>query len=67
MNQPNDGIGPLLTGSEVARKLRISCSYVYALIRRGEMPALRVGRSVRVRREDLDAFINDHLNGGTVK
>ena len=54
----------LLTGGDVARILKISRSYAYRLMRRGEMPVVRLGRSVRVRPIDLDQFIKASLTWG---
>lgn len=48
----------LLTSGEVADQLRVSTMTVYRLIRRGQLPAVRVGRNYRVRREDLDEFLD---------
>jgi excisionase family DNA binding protein len=42
---------------DVAHLLQVSESAVYALIASGELPSLRVGRSVRVPREALEAWI----------
>ncbi len=47
----------LLTAAEVADQLRVSTMTVYRLIRRGELPAVRVGRNYRVRATDLDAYL----------
>lgn len=47
----------LLTAAEVADQLRVSTMTVYRLIRRGELPAVRVGRNYRVRARDLTAFL----------
>jgi excisionase family DNA binding protein len=47
----------LLTAHEVADQLRVSTMTVYRLIRRGELPAVRVGRNYRVRSRDLDAYL----------
>ena len=48
---------PLLTAPEVAKLLRISQSQAYALIRRGVIPAVRLGRSVRVKQDELEGMI----------
>lgn len=48
----------LLTAAEVADQLRVSTMTVYRLIRRGELPAVRVGRNYRVRDRDLTAFLD---------
>ena len=34
---------------------------VYRLIRRGELPAVRVGRNYRVRERDLHAFLDQQV------
>ena len=52
---------PLLTAAEVADQLRVSTMTVYRLIRRGELPAVRVGRNYRVREADLEAFLDDQV------
>ncbi len=46
-----------LTVGEVAQVLRVSNMTVYRLINAGQLPAVRVGKSYRVREEDLDAFL----------
>ena len=47
----------LLTVAEVADLFRVSSMTVYRLIRNGELAAVRVGRSYRVREEDLQAYL----------
>jgi excisionase family DNA binding protein len=47
----------LLTAAEVADQLRVSTMTIYRLIRRGELPAVRVGRNYRVRSEDLERYL----------
>jgi excisionase family DNA binding protein len=47
----------LLRAAEVAEILQVSTSAAYTMIQRGEIPAVKIGRSVRVRRKDIDAFI----------
>jgi excisionase family DNA binding protein len=47
----------LLTAGEVSDRLRVSTMTVYRLIRRGELPAVRVGRNYRVREADLEAYL----------
>lgn len=46
-----------LTAEEVADQLRVSTMTVYRLIERRELPAVRVGRQVRVAATDLDEFL----------
>ena len=46
------------TPAEVAAKLRVSRATVYGLIGRGELPATRVGLSLRVHSRPLAAFLS---------
>ncbi|HZD64813.1 MAG TPA: helix-turn-helix domain-containing protein [Acidimicrobiales bacterium] len=48
-----------LTVSEVAASLRVSTMTVYRLINAGQLPAVRVGRSYRLREEDVDKYLAD--------
>jgi excisionase family DNA binding protein len=55
----------LLTGKDVAHLLKISSSQAYKLMRRGELPAVHIGRSIRVKPEDLETFITQNtIYGG---
>lgn len=51
----------LLTAAEVADQLRVSTMTIYRLIKSGELPAVRVGRNYRVRRSQLDAYLEDQV------
>jgi excisionase family DNA binding protein len=51
----------LLTAAEVAGQLRVSTMTIYRLIRRGELPAVRVGRNYRVRAADLDSYLEQQV------
>ena len=51
----------LLTIPEVARHLRLSTRSVQRLIASTTLPAFRVGRALRIRRYDLQRFVD----GGT--
>jgi len=57
-------IAALMTVSEVAALLRFSRGHLYELVRSGELPVVRCGRAVRLRREDVDAWQNRHRSGG---
>ena len=52
----------LLKSVEVAEILNISKAYAYRLMADGHIPTIRFGRSVRVRPEDLDAFIENNAS-----
>ena len=48
----------LLTVNEVADLLRVSRMTVYRLIKEGDIAALRVGRSYRLREDDVDDYLS---------
>jgi excisionase family DNA binding protein len=54
----------LLRVVEVARRLGISRSQAYVLVRQ-LLPHVRLGRSLRVPRPALDKWIEDHTEEGT--
>jgi excisionase family DNA binding protein len=49
--------GGLLTVSEVAAVMRVSNMTVYRLIKTGELPAVRIGHSFRIRETELEAYL----------
>jgi excisionase family DNA binding protein len=44
---------------EVAEVLRIARSRAYEMVARGEIPSVRIGRSVRVSRKELDRWLEE--------
>jgi excisionase family DNA binding protein len=46
-----------VTVGEVAALLRVSTMTVYRLVQAGQLPAVRVGRSYRIREEDVDRYL----------
>jgi excisionase family DNA binding protein len=46
-------LGPILTVPETAEYLKLSKSKVYLLVQRNQIPHLKIGKNVRIRREDL--------------
>jgi excisionase family DNA binding protein len=49
----------LLTVAEVSALLRVSTMTIYRLAEAGRLQTLRVGRSLRIPRSSLDAFLRD--------
>lgn len=47
----------LLRVEQVAAQLGVNRSTVFELLKRGELPVLRIGRLVRIPRKALDAWI----------
>lgn len=54
-----------LTVAEVAELLRLNQQTVRNWIDQGSLPALRVGRRVRIKRSDLDRLLTDGYNAGS--
>ena len=49
----------LLSVEETARLLRISRGKAYSMAQAGDLPVVRMGRSVRVRRDRLEAWLDE--------
>jgi len=56
----------LLTVNDVCHATKLGRTTVYALVRSGELPVVRIGRSVRVRRETLDRWLESQEDVGQV-
>lgn len=54
---PAEGLGRFLTLGDTAELLSISPNQAYALIRSGELPAIKVGAQWRVERTVLESYI----------
>ena len=55
----NDNLGgkEILTISQVAAYLQLSEMTTYKLVQEGKIPAFKIGRSWRVKKDDLDILI----------
>lgn len=51
-----------LNAIEVAEILNITKNTVYEMIKRGELPAYKVGRKLRIDKSDLEDYINNQKN-----
>ena len=49
----------LLKGGQVAEILHVSLSFAYLLMKRGDIPTVRIGKLIRVRQADLDRYIQE--------
>jgi len=57
------GNSTLLKASDVAKILNISRPMAYRLTSTGKLPSVRIEGSVRVRKEDLEKYINQCWTG----
>jgi len=51
----------LLRLPEVCARLGLGRSTVYSMIQRGELPAVRIGRAVRIPAAAIDAWVADRI------
>ena len=54
---PGGGLD-LLSITDVCQELGMGKSWVYRRIQSGEIPSVKLGRNIKVRREDLEAYLN---------
>lgn len=50
----------IMTVQEVARYLRVHAITVYRMIRLGQLPAIRVGRGWRFKKDEIDLWLHEH-------
>ena len=48
----------LLSIPEVCQELGMGKSWVYRRIQSGEIPSVKLGRNIKVRREDLEGYLD---------
>jgi excisionase family DNA binding protein len=54
---PSESRDRFATVAEVASLLRVSNMTVYRLVQAGQLPAVRVGRSYRIKEADVDRYL----------
>ena len=50
----------LLSIPELCQELGMGKSWVYRRLRSGEIPSVKLGRSIKVKREDLEEYLEEH-------
>lgn len=58
-----DDSDSLLRAGEVANRLNISRSLAYRLMQLGEIPTIKISKSIRVRMTDLEEYIDHNWSG----
>lgn len=56
-------IHPLYKAGDVAAILKVSRSFAYRLMQKGSLPTVKIGKTRRVRAEDLLAYIEASRHG----
>ena len=54
----------LLSVNEVAEVLGMGRSWVYQQTREGKLPSVQLGGTIRVRQQDLEAYVAEHTRSG---
>ena len=57
MQTPHDATSLVFKPSEAARLLRVHRCTIYGMIKRKSLPAIKVGKTIRIRKEDLKPFL----------
>jgi excisionase family DNA binding protein len=57
----------MMTSEQVAEYLQLTTDTVYRLIRNNELVASQIGRSYRIARADLEAYLRTHSNRAQVR
>jgi excisionase family DNA binding protein len=50
----------LLSIAQLCQELGMGKSWVYRRLRSGDIPSVRLGRSIKVRRQDLEGYLERH-------
>jgi excisionase family DNA binding protein len=53
----------LITVDELAGLLRVKKSWIYDQVQRGALPVVRVGKHLRFRRVDVEAYLSASMGG----
>ena len=61
--KPPTTVDQLLTVAEIAATLRMNQQTIRNWIEAGTLPAIRIGRRVRIRRADFNALVSAHPAG----
>ncbi|ENK0838699.1 helix-turn-helix domain-containing protein [Clostridium sporogenes] len=63
MKEENEKYDEIMTVAEVAEYFKISEVTTYKLVQEGKIPAFKIGRHWRVKKEDLSEFIEKLKRG----
>ena len=63
-HKPKTQVEHLMSPEELQSFLGVSRTYAYGLLSSGAIPSIRIGKLRRVRRSDVDAFLEANLERG---
>jgi excisionase family DNA binding protein len=62
---PTRVVVELLSIPEVCQELSMGKSWVYRQIKSGELPSVKLGRSIKIKRQDLEEYLESHRHSST--
>jgi excisionase family DNA binding protein len=62
MDRPESRDFELLSIPQVCQRLGMGKSWVYRRIHNQEIPSVRLGRTIKIRRSDLEQYLEEHRN-----
>jgi excisionase family DNA binding protein len=62
LNRPETRDFELLSIPQVCQHLGMGKSWVYRRIHNQEIPSVRLGRTIKIRRSDLEQYLEEHRN-----
>lgn len=66
--QDSAGVSPWLGTTEAARYLGVVPRTLYRMLDEGQIPAYKMGRVIRIKRTDLEAYLEEHrVEPGSLK
>ena|SRR5829696_3006931 len=62
LDRPESRDFELLSIPQVCQQLGMGKSWVYRRIHNQEIPSVRLGRTIKIKRSDLDQYLEEHRN-----
>ena len=62
LDRPESRDFELLSIPQVCQRLGMGKSWVYRRIHNQEIPSVRLGRTIKIKRSDLDQYLEEHRN-----
>jgi excisionase family DNA binding protein len=60
LDRPDSGDFELLSIAQVCQRLDMGKSWVYRRIHEGEIPSVKLGRTIKIRRSELEDYLEKH-------
>jgi excisionase family DNA binding protein len=60
LDRPHSGDFELLSIAQVCQRLDMGKSWVYRRIHEGEIPSVKLGRTIKIRKSELEDYLEEH-------